>query len=47
MPVGWKPDLLMAVPLAASFVLYGVGASRVRVPPLELAAFLARHPAHV
>jgi cytochrome c oxidase assembly factor CtaG len=40
MPVGWKPDLLMAVPLAASFVLYGVGARRVRVPPLELGAFL-------
>jgi putative membrane protein len=37
----WKPDLLMAVPLAASFVLYGVGLTRVRVPRLEIAAFLS------
>jgi hypothetical protein len=36
----WKPDLLMAVPLAASFVMYGVGGSRVRVPTREVAAFL-------
>lgn len=37
---GWKPDLLMAVPLAVTFALYGVGATRIHVPRLELAAFL-------
>lgn len=38
---GWKPDLLMAVPLAATLVIYGIGLARVRVPRLEMAAFLA------
>lgn len=38
---GWKPDLIMAVPLAASLLIYGLGASRVRVPRLEMLAFLA------
>jgi putative membrane protein len=38
---GWKPDLLMAVPLAVSIALYAVGLTRVRVPRLEVAAFLA------
>ena len=37
---GWKPDLIVAIPLAVSFVLYGVGATRIKVPRLELAAFL-------
>lgn len=36
----WKPDLLMAVPLAATLALYLVGVTRVRVPRLELLAFL-------
>lgn len=38
---GWKPDLLMAVPLAATIILYAVGALRTRVPRLELIAFAA------
>ena len=38
---GWKPDLLMAVPLACSLALYTVGALRIRVPRLELFAFAA------
>jgi putative membrane protein len=38
---GWKPDPIMAVPLAASFIVYGVGLARVNVPRLEVAAFLS------
>ena len=38
---GWKPDLLMAVPLAATLVVYGIGLSRVKVPRLEVSAFLS------
>jgi putative membrane protein len=37
---GWKPDLLMALPLATSFAMYGIGGTKVRVPTLEAAAFL-------
>ena len=37
----WKLDPWMAVPLALSITLYGVGLTRVRVPRLEVAAFLA------
>jgi cytochrome c oxidase assembly factor CtaG len=38
---GWKLDPIMAVPLAVSAAVYGLGASRVRVPRLEMAAFLS------
>ena len=38
---GWKPDLIMAAPLAASFILYGIGLARVKVPRVEIASFLA------
>jgi putative membrane protein len=37
----WKPDVLMAVPLAVTLAFYLVGVARVRVPRLELLAFLA------
>jgi putative membrane protein len=41
MPEGWKPDLIMVVPLCVSLAVYTAGALRVRVPRVESAAFLA------
>ena len=38
---GWKPDLLMAVPLTASMALYLRGLTRVRAPRMEVCAFVA------
>ena len=38
---GWKPDVLMVVPLALSLTLYLVGLTRTRVPRLEKTAFLS------
>ena len=38
---GWKPDPIMAVPLAVSFAVYAFGLTRVRPPRIEVAAFLA------
>jgi cytochrome c oxidase assembly factor CtaG len=37
---GWKPDVIMAVPLAVTLSVYLLGVSRVRVPRLERIAFL-------
>jgi putative membrane protein len=37
----WKPDLLMAVPLALSMALYLRGLARVRAPRMEVCAFVA------
>ena len=37
---GWKADLLMAIPLAVSLAVYARGLMRVRVPRLEVGAFL-------
>ncbi len=38
---GWKPDLLMAVPLTVSMAFYLRGLARVRVPRMEVCAFVA------
>ena len=37
----WKPDWLIAIPLAISVAVYACGLTRVRPPAIEVAAFLA------